>query len=404
MLSSDDQDLARRDPALPGLATILDPAALGGWLCATAGTTQTAAPLRTEPLYVRYKPGTSCMVLVRVLSPAASTLVTVTCYRADAADKLAKARAFASEHPSTESWIDDHLAITAHAFPADRALPALARLHDDTARPRMLRKMFADAAGTAHAEFLLRYKPHRRWVSAWNITGQRVVLKAYAEGEYDRALANAFGAAAVAPPPLASSDRHRLIAWAWLDGAPCTHAEATEAAAAIARLHRSNVSFNHQTDARAIATWATDAADAIRDLAPDQGPLAHATAAAIQQRMLPFTHPAPLHGDCSLDQCIHTASGVRLIDFDNALMGPPELDLGNFVAKCVLASGDHGVADALLSAYARESRHDPRTHIGPLMALGFLRAATDAFRRRVPDWAAHARSALDHAHEVLRAR
>ena len=53
MLSAADLDLVERDPAIPGLAVVLDPAAV---LTLVAGHVDGAVIQRARPTYVRYKP------------------------------------------------------------------------------------------------------------------------------------------------------------------------------------------------------------------------------------------------------------------------------------------------------------------------------------------------------------
>src|SRR5919201_2297370 len=86
MLSPADADLVRRDPALPGLALLLDPGAF-------AAALRRAAPRlgaeETRITYVRYKPGTSCLVGYRLVAAGRDTAVSAAAYRPDAHDKLA---------------------------------------------------------------------------------------------------------------------------------------------------------------------------------------------------------------------------------------------------------------------------------------------------------------------------
>src|SRR4051794_14026842 len=86
MLSTPDADLARREPALPGLATLLDPDAFAE---ALRGAAPALRPRAARVTYVRYKPGTSCLVGYRVESDGSAFLAFATTHRADARDKWA---------------------------------------------------------------------------------------------------------------------------------------------------------------------------------------------------------------------------------------------------------------------------------------------------------------------------
>lgn len=403
MLSPDDRALVERDAELPGLAVLLDTQAFAEWLAQIHPPEGRHSPARAEALYVRYKRGTSCIALFDIDWPDHSKFVIATCYRTGAADKIAKARAFAAEQPSIPAWIDGPRGIVAHAFPADRELPALARLHSGPARERILHKMFGAEAHDARITSVLRYKPERRFASVWNVAGQRVVLKAYSDSEFTRALKNALTARTVTPAPIATSERHRLIAWTWLEGTGSTPADMPAVAAALSTLHHSTTTFSDHATPDLIGTWTRSAAAVVKDLEPNLGPLATEVAAAIQRHINCELRVAPLHGDCSLEQCIRTPAGVTLIDFDNAVMGPPELDLGNLAAKCLLTTGDRNSTDAVLDAFAGATSCNPSPNVRAFIALGLLRAATDVFRKRGSNWTSHLSTSLDHACEVLHA-
>nr|HMQ55578.1 aminoglycoside phosphotransferase family protein [Anaerolineae bacterium] len=63
MLSPADAALVQRDPHLPGLALLLDPAAMLETLQRQVEPVQIEA---MQPTYLRYKPGTSCLAAYRV--------------------------------------------------------------------------------------------------------------------------------------------------------------------------------------------------------------------------------------------------------------------------------------------------------------------------------------------------
>ena len=56
MLRAADQEVVVRDPAIPGLAVLLDDEALGRWLSEQMQTT-----VRVHVRYLRYKHATSCV-------------------------------------------------------------------------------------------------------------------------------------------------------------------------------------------------------------------------------------------------------------------------------------------------------------------------------------------------------
>ena len=89
MLTDADDRLARRDRAIPGLATVLDPEALVAALqsaCPELGIQQ------ATPFYVHYKPATRCIVAFRLAVAGFDTelLAYADAYGPDAAVKLQK--------------------------------------------------------------------------------------------------------------------------------------------------------------------------------------------------------------------------------------------------------------------------------------------------------------------------
>src|SRR4051794_11653701 len=95
MLSPPEADLVRRDPALPGLATLLDPEAFATALRPRLPSEELMAARRD---YVRYKPGMSCLVAYRVETARGVVDVSARAVRPDADDKLRKARGAAGGH------------------------------------------------------------------------------------------------------------------------------------------------------------------------------------------------------------------------------------------------------------------------------------------------------------------
>jgi len=93
MLSPPDLDLVRRDAALPGLATVLEPAAM---VAALRRHRPGRRYCDAEITYVRYKPGTSCLVGYRVKVDGEEMLFGAQARRPDTRDKLVKAHALTS--------------------------------------------------------------------------------------------------------------------------------------------------------------------------------------------------------------------------------------------------------------------------------------------------------------------
>jgi len=142
-MSADRTSLARlvaRDPALPGLAVLLDEDRLLE-VAATAFPDLTFRSGRRS--YTRYKHATNCLCLYEVERTAnVRELLTVKTYSADNAhkrDKTARAIAAGSSHAALA---EPALELT--RLPFDPKLPALQTLFDELARPALLRDVFPD--------------------------------------------------------------------------------------------------------------------------------------------------------------------------------------------------------------------------------------------------------------------
>src|SRR5207247_1372337 len=132
MLSAADAQFVRRDSALPGLATMLDPEAFAG---ALAPFMPAIDPGSARIEYVRYKPGKSCIVAYRVGVAGMEVKL------------YAKAHpAFRRSPPAPRPLGPKRIvlqegAITVSTFPTDGKLKAVAELVDPESRNRVLREV-----------------------------------------------------------------------------------------------------------------------------------------------------------------------------------------------------------------------------------------------------------------------
>src|SRR5207249_10456974 len=178
MLSAADAQFVRRDSALPGLATMLDPEAFAG---ALAPIIPAIGPCSARIEYVRYKPGKNCIVAYRV---GVSGM---------------EVKLYAEAHPAfrrsppaprplgPKRIVLQEAAITVSTFPTDGKLKAVAELVDPKSRSRVLREVVPerpDLWGGILED--LRYMPERRYV-AQLLAGAAVQasLKVYVEREYE---------------------------------------------------------------------------------------------------------------------------------------------------------------------------------------------------------------------------
>lgn len=416
MRSPADTDLARRDPALPGLATLLDRDA---FVEALRPALPALRPGEARVTYVRYKPGRSCLVGYRMESAGEAVDVTATACRPDAQDKLAKARS----HPG-RVVLDDR-AVVVSVFPDDASLPALARLADTDDRRTLLEKLLPNRPDLWDGSVVpLRYKPERRYVAQLTVDGEpQAALKVYSAAGYDaaQAAAKAFKSGGLfrRAHRLGRSARHCMLALEWLPGHLLTDALAdptfapsgVEAVgAALAELHgqdRKALPIRGRADESAtfppLADW-------LAHVCPDLAVRAVRLAGLVAGRIAALAaEDRPLHGDFYAKQVLLGEDRVGLLDFDEAFRGDPAHDLGLFLAHLhrdavrgtVPPDSVEPIRAALLDGYRRAGGLATAARVGLYTAAGLLRLAPHPFRNREPNWPLRTAAMLDRAEDAL---
>ena len=419
MLLPADAAVARRDPALPGLAVVLDPDIFAEAV---------GAPMALRPVYVRYKPGTSCLVAYRLGGEETGVQVVATCYRPDARAKLNKTR----QRPTVPGpWgpgrlVLDRPAVAVSFFPNDDELEVLPRMADAAERGRLLRKMFPKRPELWSAAVRpLAYKPSRRFVAAlWTGDGPQAVLKAYTGPGFEAARGTVRGARPghvlrVARRLVGRSTRHRLLAWDWLPGRLLSEelsspgfapASVGPVGAALAELHAQKPGrLPPRTREREVAALHAAAAW-IAAVCPVLGRRARGLAARLAQLL--WERPevrCPVHGDFYAKQVLLGDDGVSVLDFDEAGAGDPALDLGLFLAHlergalrgAILAERVGLVRAALLDGYRAQAGAVP-DGVDLYTAAGLLQLSPHSFRNRDPDWPDRTAARLDRAEAIAR--
>ncbi|PDV97324.1 aminoglycoside phosphotransferase family protein [Candidatus Chloroploca asiatica] len=426
MLSSVDAALARRDPALPGLVHLLDPEAFGALL---RGALPTLAIGAIEPRYIRYKPGTNCLVGYRIGLREGPTMVYACTYAPSGRAKLARASQLAAQAGAlgVGGLVFDEEQIALYSWPHDQALPFLAHLTNPSNRASLL-KQFCPAREDLHQAALvhLRYRPERRYVGRLvGAAGGDALLKLYAANDYHLAhmAAEAFqseGPLALVPPCGASAHVRGLI-FPWRPDEPLDTLVRDErddlravrlAGAALATLHRQPAPRLPQTVlATPFVALDANARTLIAlcpELQPQIGRLCQVFAAQLPQSL---RHPQPLHGDFYADQVLIDPERrtATLLDLDNAHWGDPAADLGNFAAHLqrqvalgrMPATRAATLTEALGAGYAEVAPPPSRQRISLYTALGLLRLAPEPFRYREPDWPVRIHAIVATAEAIL---
>lgn len=414
--------LMHRSPELPGLATLLDPAAFGDRLsCALPG-------LVLGPAKVVYvKPATNYLICYQLtVNGERLDLYAKTYPKGKAAGKLEKAR----KHPGIAGPLGvgrlalDELATVVSTYPNDDKLKALPLLADDRSRTQILRELFPQQPTLWQATpHLLKHKPERRAVLRLDCDGRpQAVLKVYTARDYETARrANQHftsrGTLRLAPN-LGHSDQHQILAFGWQQGRLLSNAlrdpgfaagEMKSVGAALAELHAQDAEGLPLRTSADNAVSMLTTADLLGRLVPAIALRVHALTERLVARMAEIPRcDRPLHGDFHARQIFLDGNMVAVIDFDCAEHGAPDADLGMLVAHLerdvirgqLTAEGLGSLKESLLDGYAGMSGRPISAYLDIHVAALLLRLVVKFFRHPIPDWPQQIEAAVARAEAI----
>ncbi len=143
MLSEADATLVQADGEIPALAVVLDP---DGFAQTLSRVYPDADVKSVQPLYVRYKPGVSCLIGYSIETASGRVDAYARAHSAASSDKIAKAR----QRPSVPSSLGQGItvlsdsALVIYPFPNDHELRALTSLAEPDDRREMLGDLLPD--------------------------------------------------------------------------------------------------------------------------------------------------------------------------------------------------------------------------------------------------------------------
>ncbi|WP_456429750.1 phosphotransferase [Rhodocaloribacter sp.] len=422
MLTSHDFDLARRDTALPGLATLLDPEAFSEAIRRIAPAAGSA-----RPLYVRYKPGTNALFAFDLDVAGETVSVHAKAHRPADQVKFDKA----AMRPAVPGPLGAGRLVLApegivvSVFPNDAKLKSLERLADPERRRRLLARLFPGRPDLWDGNLeCLRYKPERRYVACLRAGEARVAALKFFTGT---GFASAHKRAKTFTPSgpfrpvrvAASSSRHRILAFEWLPGRVLSEALATGAAArgtlehvgaALAHLHAVPGAdlpmFTRREEAHVLRAVAESVAFLLPRSARRVRRLAERLIEALGRT--PFECRA-LHGDFYAKQILVDGNETVFLDFDRSVRGDPATDPGTFLAHLernrlrgeLSEDAVEGACEALLEGYRREAPGLDERRVRPYTAAGLFQLTPHPFRFREPDWPARTEALLSRVEALL---
>nr|WP_169050408.1 aminoglycoside phosphotransferase family protein [Brenneria salicis]NMN90416.1 putative aminoglycoside phosphotransferase [Brenneria salicis ATCC 15712 = DSM 30166]RBP60137.1 phosphotransferase family enzyme [Brenneria salicis ATCC 15712 = DSM 30166]RLM29996.1 hypothetical protein BHG07_13230 [Brenneria salicis ATCC 15712 = DSM 30166] len=428
MLLDADITITQSDTALPGLRLLLDTETLLGTLRRLPRFADTRALSVT---YLRYKPRTSCVAGLELVSAAgecchyyANALTTerfMQTWRRRRYQKLVK-----TEDPFAPTALAAFALILFHPL-NDPVISHLRPLYQSSAT-NMLSGLLPPAQTSAITWRLLRYKPERRFIAALDTPeGHYAVLRCCHPSAFDGMLAGATLSASMGHTRILGHDAgKRLLLTQWQAGdilCPEQHPQWQPNALgptgeALAKIHQSALTPQAR---RTI----TDEIQALQNVLNTLSFISPAQATPFRQLAQRIAQALPqcestttlIHGDFSLDQVVHAADrSLCFLDWDHAACGSPLLDLATLQARLELQVIEQTVTQAqadkavscFLSGYAAQATPEIQqslAHLTWYVAARLLCLATEPFRKRSPRWPEQIAALLSRAaHYIAQAQ
>lgn len=423
MLASPDASLAQRQPALPGLALVLDAQAL-----ATAARAHgLQLPDDCAPCYVRFKPGTRCLVGYGPRNFRGPPRFYASALERGS-QKLVKAleRRVVDTEAGPGRIVMSDAAVEVCTFPNDDHLKSLIALSDTEKRMDVTDRLLGreDARGNSELQ-LIAYKPERRCVFKYTLDdGTAAVIKAYEKIGFAAARARARHFCSKPGIPgaqrlLGADERRRLLAMNWLTGQSLDEVIRSESPD-MCRFHRAGalISTLHDSEPDGLPEWnhrdatahLVEVANVLAVLLPEEGSRAANLAVRVSAALSEDeAESVVLHGDFHTRQVLFEGDTAALIDFDEALIGPAAMDLGYCISRLHMDAARREIsretassaAAALLEGYAPNHPLPPARSIRAFTALALLDVAHEPFRRHRPDWPSEISTILDEVERLL---
>lgn len=177
----------------------------------------------------------------------------------------------------------------------------------------------------------------------------------------------------------------------------------------IARLHAADVADRDLPEAR-IGSLIPATSEAVSDLLPHRAADIDRLSARLRGVLRDDEPHVLIHGDLSPDQVLVSVDEtavpgegrlpLRVVDLDRSGLGPAGMDLGSWIASCLLAGVEEQAA-AFLVGYARHRALPSADELAAWTARALLAAALDPMRRYREDWLPAVERRLALAETVL---
>jgi aminoglycoside phosphotransferase (APT) family kinase protein len=426
MLSTENADLVRRDPGIPGLVVLMDPDAL---VDAIRPFIVVKGLVKATITYIRYKPATNCMIAYKLKIAGKTLLMHAKAHDADAVVKLKKAlekKNIAGPFGAGVVSLKD-IGIVVSLFPNDRKLKTLRRLGEVEKLRDLLHRIFPDHPdfwdGTLHT---LSYKPERRYVARLDVSGKpQAVLKFYTPKVFHKARINArvFKSRKHLniPKKLGSFGSRWILGLNWLQGKMLSEillADDMERAARMVKKTGKALAVLHSHKAIGLAYRSREAEmsalSAISKALEILCPALTEYSKNLEGQLVSWitTQPAinkPIHGDFYAKQALVHDGQISIVDLDEAVFGDPRADIGLFIAHMEL-DAVQGILHsdqvelfsyALLKGYQNRTGETKIDDINAYTAIGLFQLAHHPFRYCKPNWPKQTKEILNKVEKYI---
>ena len=407
----DGRSLPPRDAAVPQLPALLHRGAMAAALDRTLRNGAAVEDLRVT--LVDYLPGSGVTVaydadIAGTRHVAVATAGQALCPEALRTDaRRAIARALGRESPVARPLTYDvRLGALLQWYPLDLAMPVLAR-----PMPELLR-LIARAGVTVGVEAgaqparTLVYRPGRRAV----VRSGGLVLKAYADDAAFRAgvagLRVAAGIGLAAGPLLQGALADvRLTVQTAIDGEPVSRFRARDVAPVAGEmvrvLHEAELAGLRVAGPERMLASAARGVALGAAIAPELAARMHDVLARLEEHAPAADELVPSHGDFNVSQLLDVEGALAVLDFDEACLAPPALDVASYAANLVSGRpGDLDRAEEALEALLHGYGQRPEG-VRWYLAASLLRRAPSPFRLHKRRWPARMEAIVAGAEAVL---
>lgn len=423
-----DAELAKRDPTLKGLPILLNPES---FLEAIRPLLREVNDVNIEAVKgvdVRYKPSIYCLVLYELRVNGKKVYAYAIGFHSSSRSRFLRNH----KHLKVSGPINlgrlilEKHSIVVNFFPNDNKLKFLSHIDDTEFRKGILRKSLPDNPSFWESRLeYLKYIPERRFVSKLiNNRGDKAALKIFRDRDFFLAWENVSAFKSYDPLVIAKLlghyERRRILIFEWLPGEQLNNALSVNkldfgtveiVGAALARLHNQRTEKLTCLTREKEAASIKDVAKMIAVLCPPFADRAH-NIAYLLSSFLFSKAPIfkPIHGDFYAKQVLINNGQISILDFDQAVLGDPAYDLGNFIAHLELdvirgnvSSNCVGsLGNSLFEGYkAGKNNHIP-TLPKYYIASGLFRLATEPFRLRETNWLESTELILDRVESILK--